>query len=143
MTPDNDSLASPAHDRDDEDTEILDRVVAEYVDRLNSGERIDHLEIMASHPDEGEQILRELEVFVDLEAGVREPVSLGTVGDYTLRRQIGRGGMGVVYEAWEGSMDRVVALKVLPPGVAADNKAFVRFMREAKTAGKLWGKTPG
>ena len=59
MTPDNGSLASPDHDRDDDDTQILDRVVAEYVDRLNSGERIDHLEIMANHPDEGEQILRE------------------------------------------------------------------------------------
>ena len=45
-----------------------------------------------------------------------------TLGDYTLRRQIGRGGMGVVYEAWQDSMDRRVALKVLPPGVAADDE---------------------
>ena len=45
--------------------------------------------------------------------------------------------MGVVYDAWQNSMERQVALKVLPPGVAADNKAFHRFMREAKTAGQL------
>ena len=45
--------------------------------------------------------------------------------------------MGVVYDAWQNSLDRRVALKVLPSGVAADNKAFMRFMREAKTAGQL------
>jgi hypothetical protein len=46
-------------------------------------------------------------------------------------------GMGLVYEAWENSMERRVALKVLPPGIAADDRAFQRFMREARTAGKL------
>jgi WD40 repeat protein len=45
--------------------------------------------------------------------------------------------MGVVYEAWQNSMDRQVALKVLPVGIAADTKACTRFMREAQTAGKL------
>ena len=82
-------------------------------------------------------LLEDLEAFVgfSLEEEGKEP--LGTLGDYTLRRQIGRGGMGVVYEAWEGSMDRVVALKVLPVGIAADTKACTRFMREAQTAGKL------
>ena len=66
-----------------------------------------------------------------------EPPPLGTLGDYTLRRQIGRGGMGVVYDAWQNSVERRVALKMLPAGVAVDNKAFVRFMREAKTAAQL------
>ena len=43
----------------------------------------------------------------------------------------------MVYEAWQGSVERSVALKVLPSGVAADDRAFHRFMREAKTAAKL------
>ena len=45
--------------------------------------------------------------------------------------------MGVVYDARQNSMDRRVALKVLPPGVAADDKVFNRFVREARIAGKL------
>ena len=45
--------------------------------------------------------------------------------------------MGVVYDAWQNSMDRRVALKVLPAGIAADDKSFSRFMREARAAGKL------
>ena len=65
------------------------------------------------------------------------PVSPGTLGDYTLRRQIGRGGMGVVYEAWQNSMNRQVALKVLPKAIAVDTKSVTRFVREAQLAGKL------
>ncbi len=45
--------------------------------------------------------------------------------------------MGVVYEAWQNSVDRRVAVKVLPPGFAADTKAMTRFVREAKTAARL------
>ena len=75
-----------------------------------------------------DEILEHLESFIDLEDCLTSSAPLGTLGDYTLRRQIGRGGMGVVYEAWQGSMERRVALKVLPLGVAADDKAFHRFM---------------
>ncbi|MBI4585139.1 MAG: tetratricopeptide repeat protein [Planctomycetes bacterium] len=45
--------------------------------------------------------------------------------------------MGVVYEAWQNSMDRRVALKVMPKAVAADTKAVARFIQEAQLAGKL------
>ena len=60
-----------------------------------------------------------------------------TLGEYELRRAIGRGGMGVVYEAWQPSMQRTVALKVLPGGLLADLKAVARFEREAQIAGQL------
>ena len=126
-------LESKAADEVDE----VDQILGEYLDRLNCGEEFDRQQILSEHPGLGQEVLRRLEVFIDLDSDADQESSLGTLGDYTLRRQIGRGGMGVVYEAWEGSMDRVVALKVLPPGVAADNKAFARFMREAKTAGQL------
>ena len=112
----------------------LDAILAEYVERLNAGEELSPFEILAAYPDNGPEILRDLDTYASLE---RQSTPLGTLGDYTLRRQIGRGGMGMVYEAWQGNLDRQVALKVLPAGIAADNRAFVRFMREAKTAAQL------
>ena len=116
----------------------LEELFTSYVDRLNDGEELDAEKILAENPIMGVEILDYLEDYIAAAPTTNEENQpLGTLGDYTLRRQIGRGGMGVVYEAWEGSMDRAVALKVLPPGVAADNKAFTRFMREAKTAGQL------
>ncbi len=57
-------------------------------------------------------------------------------GDFEIIREIGRGGMGVVYEAWQVSLSRRVALKVLSRG-AADSKPRRRFEREAKAAARL------
>jgi tetratricopeptide (TPR) repeat protein len=115
----------------------LEDLLALYLGRLNDGEALDSDRILADHPDLGEEILRDLEAFVGMtgEGDTDEP--LGTLGDYTLKRQIGRGGMGVVYEAWQGSLERRVALKVLPAGIAAENCAFLRFMKEAKIAAQL------
>lgn len=67
------------------------------------------------------------------------PTSLSRVGDFTIVREIGRGGMGVVYEATQSGMERRVALKVLPASLGSD--AVSRFEREAKAAGSL--KHPG
>ncbi len=118
--------------------EELDEILASCLDRLNSGEGLDPMEILARYPEMGNEILQELQAFLDLGGGTEDlEQPLGTLGDYTLRRQIGRGGMGVVYEAWENSMNRRVALKVLPAGVAADGRTFTRFLREAQVAGNL------
>ena len=117
--------------------EQVGALVAHYVDLLNAGKDIDPEQISRDHPDLAPDVLQELETFVEFSSPFSRGESLGTLGDYVLRRQIGRGGMGVVYEAWENSMDRRVALKVLPAGVAADNNTYIRFMREAKTAGQL------
>ena len=118
----------------------LERLVEQYVERLHRGESIDPMEVLESHPDLAADVLRELDTYESLtavSAEIEAETELGSLGDYTLRRQIGRGGMGVVYDAWENSMGRAVALKVLPAGVAADDRAFQRFMQEARTAGKL------
>ena len=58
-------------------------------------------------------------------------------GQYSLERELGRGGMGIVYLAREVSLDRLVAIKVLPPALAARADLRARFVREARTAAKL------
>jgi serine/threonine protein kinase/Flp pilus assembly protein TadD len=59
------------------------------------------------------------------------------LGDFNLLRELGRGGMGVVYEARQISLNRRVALKVLPPGLGLTETAVQRFEREARAAAKL------
>lgn len=58
-------------------------------------------------------------------------------GTYTIERELGRGGMGVVYLARELRLDRLVAIKVLPPHLAGDATVRERFLREARTAAQL------
>lgn len=58
-------------------------------------------------------------------------------GQFRIDRQIGRGGMGVVYCAYDQQLHRDVALKTLPPHLAADPNVRGRFLREARTAAGL------
>lgn len=58
-------------------------------------------------------------------------------GEFRLVREIGRGGMGVVYLARDTRLDRDVAIKTLPPHLAADAQVRERFVREARTAAAL------
>jgi TolB-like protein/Tfp pilus assembly protein PilF len=54
------------------------------------------------------------------------------LGDFEILREIGRGGMGTVYEARQISLDRKIALKILPPEASADPERLRRFEREAR-----------
>ncbi|QEG01189.1 Serine/threonine-protein kinase PrkC [Stieleria maiorica] len=60
-----------------------------------------------------------------------------TLGDYQILSEVGRGGMGIVYKARQQSLDRIVALKVLPVSVVLDQQQIARFMLEAQAAGQL------
>ncbi len=66
-----------------------------------------------------------------------EPQKKRRLGDFEIVREIGRGGMGIVYEARQLSLNRKVALKVLSGGLGLSSKAVVRFRREAEAAAKL------
>jgi serine/threonine protein kinase len=61
----------------------------------------------------------------------------GLLGDFRVLREIGRGGMGIVYEAEQVSLGRRVALKVLPFAAALDPKQLQRFKNEAQAAACL------
>ena len=76
--------------------------------------------------------------------GVTTPLGNGSapgprkrLGDFEIVREIGRGGMGIVYEARQLSLNRKVALKVIAGGLALSSSAIVRFRREAEAAAKL------
>ncbi len=60
-----------------------------------------------------------------------------TLGPYTIRAQLGAGGMGVVYTAQDPRLDRQVAIKVLPPDLTRDETAKERFLQEAQAASAL------
>ncbi len=59
------------------------------------------------------------------------------LGPYEITREIGRGGMGVVYLGRDTKLDRDVALKVLPDALARDKERVARFQREAKVIASL------
>ncbi len=61
----------------------------------------------------------------------------GKIGSFVINREIGRGGMGVVYEATEAILNRRVALKVLPPAALMDEMQIRRFRNEAAAAAQL------
>src|SRR5689334_20827208 len=68
-------------------------------------------------------------LFVDFQSAV--------AGRYSLEREVGRGGMGIVYLAREVRLDRPVAIKLLPPAIAGNPDIRERFTREARTAARL------
>ncbi len=120
----------------------LNRVLGEITRVIEAGERIDTQVYLEHYP----QLAPELKQFfadegVQADGHTREPddeLAPGTaVDDYRILGVIGRGGMGVVYEARQVPLDRIVALKVLPPGALHSGKSIDRFRREAQAVARL------
>jgi serine/threonine-protein kinase len=134
-----------------EDDSCLGHLVDEVTRRLQAGERIELENLLAAHPIEAERlrtILPTLEAMAELGRssgrGASEQPSVDPensrpvlIGDYRILREIGRGGMGIVYEAQQRSLNRRVALKVLPMAAALDARQFQRFQLEAQAAACL------
>jgi len=66
-----------------------------------------------------------------------QPKSIGQLGEYILLRELGRGGMGVVYEAMQPSLNRRVAVKTLPQTARLEPRQVQRFLHEAQAAAQL------
>jgi tetratricopeptide (TPR) repeat protein len=91
-------------------------------------------ELLAAHPDLADLLTP---LFADAGAAAEPPSDANVIGDFRLLRELGRGGMGVVYEAWQRSLDRRIALKLLAPALTATPSAVARFRREAAAIARL------
>ena len=116
--------------------EILDA----YFDKLQAGNAPSVDEVLAAHPEHAEELaacLDGIHLVQDAGPSTANPIkSDQRLGDFRIIREVGRGGMGVVYEAEQISLKRRVALKVLRHMVA-DREAMERFEREAETVASL------
>ncbi len=129
------------------DDERLADQVADLADRIAGGEEADIGPGRASDPAESEAVRRLLPTIQLLsELGALEPLApppawmgqpAGVLGDFRLGREIGRGGLGVVYEARQVSLGRRVAVKVLAPSSRLDPRQRRRFAIEAQAAAAL------
>ena len=136
----------PQTEHSEQLADILGMVVDDYLERRAAGEH-PHVEEYASrHPQHAEiirQSLRALEVVGDSVSpghAVSDDTNLGRVkslGDFRLLGELGRGGMGVVYEAEQISLGRKVALKVLPFAALVQNHALKRFQNEVRAVAAL------
>jgi serine/threonine protein kinase len=68
---------------------------------------------------------------------LRQALQMATAGEYEIHHELGRGGMGSVFLAREIGLDRLVAVKVLPPSLMFDEGLIERFKREARMVAKL------
>lgn len=130
------------------------RLVDELIGRTQRGEPFDHESLLEKHPQYRQQ-LTEILATIQLVADLRGPASagsslssreaatatddrqLGVIGDFRIIHELGRGGMGVVYEAEQQALRRRVALKVLPFASILDPRRLARFKLEAQAAAAL------
>jgi hypothetical protein len=123
----------------------------ELVEAFRQGLRPSVEELARRYPEHADEIREMLPALVLIEKaksaaapGQRRPgpvsaapAPLSLLGDYQILREVGRGGMGVVYEAQQLSLGRHVAIKVLPSHAMLDPRHLGRFQREARAAAKL------
>ncbi|HEY1686165.1 MAG TPA: serine/threonine-protein kinase [Tepidisphaeraceae bacterium] len=148
-----DSDQAPQHDTDDP---RVGEAVNAYMAELDAGRRPNRKEFLSRYPDIADELSVCLQglAFLDAaaaqikeDAGIAGPqedpilrsalTSAEPLGDFRLVREIGRGGMGIVYEAVQMSLGRTVALKVLPMAAALDPRQLQRFHNEAQAAAQL------
>lgn len=142
--------ASSGADAEEPDLEALSE---RFVEDFRAGRRPSVDEYAERFPEFAEEIRDLFPALLLLEkGGTREALSslsqgasrqgfalsgLERLKNYRIVREIGRGGMGVVYEAWDETLERVVALKVMKIFPGEEEQAIKRFQREAKTAARL------
>jgi eukaryotic-like serine/threonine-protein kinase len=127
--------------------DLLDQLAEEFAARYRRGERPALKEYTDRYPDLADEIRDLFPAMIrveqaeggrqgEAEGPARDPRAASPpprqIGDYRILREIGRGGMGVVYEAEQISLGRRSALKDLPGQVLGDGRIQERFRREAR-----------
>jgi serine/threonine protein kinase/outer membrane protein assembly factor BamB len=118
-------------------TELV-MVLDQYLLDLKAGKPPSRQTLMAQHPALASQLdacLAGLEFIHRAES--TGPGKSQVLGDFRIIREVGRGGMGTVFEAEQISLGRSVALKILRYGAVSDPESIERFKREAETVAKL------
>jgi serine/threonine protein kinase/tetratricopeptide (TPR) repeat protein len=126
--------------------EILER----YLVDLERGAAPDRAAFLAAHADLADDLRPYLDSLDKLHVATHDLRNMRSlsgretaeptakqIGDYKILREVGRGGMGVVYEAHQGSLNRRVALKILPFAAVLDQRQIARFRNEAQAAAQL------
>ena len=131
--------------------ERLAKILDDYLIAAERGIPLSPEEVLTQNPDDADYLreyLSGLKLFHDAAGGLQNLVPDGNhtlvcqapgqiIGDYRLIREVGRGGMGVVYEAEQVSLRRRVALKVLPNVAANNEKKLQRFRTESLAAASI------
>ncbi|HEY7308480.1 MAG TPA: protein kinase [Gemmataceae bacterium] len=126
----------------------VELLAEEFIARKRRGEKPTLSEYTDKYPDLADEIrevfpaLLMMEELDDSFPGPTGPhlgggLTVSQIGDYRILREVGRGGMGVVFEAEQLSLGRRVALKVLPPYILKNEQHVRRFEREARAAARL------
>ncbi len=129
---------SPSDSLDD----LLDTLVSEFSDALAGGQtpsRQEYLGRVPAHARPGlERVLKMIEAGMARPPATSEPLRRGIeLDNFRLEREIGRGGMAIVWLAQDLQLKRPVALKILRPGLALEPRHVDRFRREALAIAKL------
>jgi serine/threonine protein kinase/tetratricopeptide (TPR) repeat protein len=124
-------------------------LLEEVANKCLAGEAIDWPAYERHHPEhvqELRQLMPAMQAVADLSRSAHDgdaaspsaaEALAGTLGDFRILREVGRGGMGIVYEAEQMSLKRRVALKVLPFAGAMDSRQLQRFKNESLAAAQL------
>ncbi|TWT30393.1 Serine/threonine-protein kinase PrkC [Posidoniimonas corsicana] len=128
-----------------ENREPIELLAERFLEDRRQGRRVTIEDYAAAHPDQADEIRDLFPTIVALEeakSGGRDDAPKrfdcpDRLGDLRILGEIGRGGMGVVYEAEQESLGRRVAVKVLPGRALFDTRQLERFRREARTAAAL------
>src|SRR5437660_5240098 len=135
-------------DNDPSAADPLGPIADEFVEAFRQGQHPSVEEFAQRYPAHADDIRDMLPALVLMEKAKSAddapdqpsppaPPPLRQLGDYQILREVGRGGMGVVYEAQQLSLGRHVAIKVLPSHALLDARHLGRFQREARSAAKL------
>jgi eukaryotic-like serine/threonine-protein kinase len=133
---------------DPTDDATVELVAEEFARRWRAGDRPSVTEYEVKYPnhaDEIRDVLSAVQVMEELKPRREDTRPIARpmapvperIGEFRIIREVGRGGMGVVYEAVQESLNRRVALKVLPAHLLAHDHLRARFLREAHAAARL------